>query len=127
MSTPIIRYIFLLFLWLPLVFSGCNFFSKADQEASFVGGKDALKMWLVENINYPQEAIELGIEGKVYVSFVISKDGSVKNVVIRKFADPLLDKEALRVVQSMPRWNPEIIGGKPVNSVFNLPISFKLQ
>lgn len=127
MSTPIVRKIPLLLLLTPVLFFGCNFFQKVDQDASFVGGNDALKMWLVENIRYPEEAVEFGIEGKVYVSFVVSKDGLVKNVAVRKFADPLLDREALRVVKSMPRWNPRIVGGKPVNSVFNLPISFKLE
>ncbi|ASS47289.1 MAG: hypothetical protein CHH17_00645 [Candidatus Fluviicola riflensis] len=127
MSTPIVRFNSLLCLLLLTVFSGCDFAPKNDRDASFIGGNAAMKMWLGENTRYPQDAIELGIEGKVYVSFVVATDGSVKNVAIRKFAYPSLDKEALRVVRSMPRWDPAIIGGKPVNSVFNLPISFKLQ
>lgn len=100
-------------------------FSSLDQAAVFSGGN--VKMWLGEHINYPQEAIERGIEGRVYVRFIIDKNGNVRNPIIIRGVDPLLDKEVIRVMKTMPPWKPGMIDGKPVHSTFNLPVTFKLQ
>lgn len=120
---------FLPLLLVLFCFAGCETPSpkKGYQPAMFEGGGGAVKRWVAENTIYPYEAVELGIEGKVQVMFVVSTDGSVKNVSVQKFAHPLLDKEALRVVKSMPKWTPAYNNGKPVNTIFRLPVTFKLQ
>lgn len=93
----------------------------------FPGGDAALKKFLVEAVKYPVIAQENGIQGKVYVTFVVDKDGSVTNAVIARGVDPSLDKEALRVVNSQPKWKPGKQRGKPVKVSFTVPISFVLQ
>ncbi|MDH4474547.1 MAG: TonB family protein [Fluviicola sp.] len=100
-----------------------------EESAEFPGGPAALKKFLSENINYPQSAIELGLEGKCYLQFVVSKQGSISNVEVKRGVTdcPECDKEAERVVRSMPKWKPGKNDGKAVNSTFNLPVSFKLN
>src|SRR3989338_1935696 len=100
-----------------------------EENAEYPGGQAALKKFLQDNMNYPQTAIELNIEGKCYLQFVVSKKGNISNVkVMRGVPDcPECDKEAVRVVKAMPDWKPGKNGGKAVNSTFNLPVTFKLQ
>lgn len=100
---------------------------KPDKEAQFPGGNEFLKSFLKKNVYYPQEAIEKGIEGRVVVSFVVDKHGHISNVEVVQSADPLLDAEAVRVVQSMPKWIPAEMDGKAVRSIFRLPVRFKLS
>lgn len=98
-----------------------------DEDPEFPGGTEALYKYLSENIKYPQEARDKGITGKVYVSFVIEKDGSVSRPrVLREIGGGCGD-EAVRVVMGMPKWIPGKQRGKPVRVQFNLPISFNLQ
>lgn len=98
-----------------------------NSDSSFVGGTPQLQYFIQNNIQYPQDAIEQNIQGKVYVKFVVEKDGTVSYVKIDKGVDPLLDKEALRVIRSMPKWKPAYSKGRPVRSVNRLPISFTLN
>jgi TonB family protein len=94
----------------------------------FNGGFNALVDYLVSNIKYPEEAKKNNITGTVFVSFVVEKDGKISNTSILKSANPLLDEEALRVVNSMPNWKPGLNDeGKAVNVKFNLPIKFSLE
>ena len=72
-------------------------------------------------------ALENGIQGKVFVEFVIEKDGSITNVRVLRSVDPSLDKEAIRVVSSMPKWKPGKQRGKAVRVSYTVPINFKLQ
>lgn len=99
-----------------------------DEPAEFPGGATKLKEYLAKNIVYPQTALELGIEGKVYLRFNVMKDGSINSVqVIRGIKDcPECDKEALRVVKAMPKWNPGRNMGNAVNSQMTIPVIFKL-
>lgn len=98
-----------------------------EEDPEFPGGTEALYKYLSENIKYPQEARDKGITGKVYVSFVIEKDGSVSRPrVLREIGGGCGD-EAVRVVMGMPKWIPGKQRGKPVRVQFNLPISFNLQ
>lgn len=98
-----------------------------EEDPEFPGGTEALYKYLAENIKYPQEARDKGITGKVYVSFVIEKDGSVSRPrVLREIGGGCGD-EAVRVVMGMPKWIPGKQRGKPVRVQFNLPISFNLQ
>ena len=97
----------------------------AEQMPSFKNG-DA-RAWLARNIQYPPVAAEKSISGLVLVSFVVEKDGSLSNVKVTRGIDPSLDKEAIRVVKSMPRWNPGKQNGAVVRVKYTLPVQFKLQ
>lgn len=93
----------------------------------FPDGVDKLATYLSENIKYPEEAKEKSISGRVFLSFVIEKDGSVTEVKVMKSINPLLDNEAVRVVKAMPKWKPGLMKGKPVRVSYVLPINFKLD
>lgn len=93
---------------------------------SFPGGEEALKNYLAENIQYPPMAVEMGIEGVVTVEFMVRADGSIGEAKIVRMVDPDLEDEALRIVKSMPRWNPASKDGVPVDTWFSLPIKFIL-
>ena len=94
---------------------------------SFPGGQAALLAWIASHVNYPQKAMESRIEGRIIVGFVIECDGSVSQAKIIRSVDPLLDKEAERVVASMPKWTPGRQNGKKVRVKCNVPVNFKLQ
>lgn len=83
--------------------------------------------YLSENINYPDSARLNGIEGKVFISFVVEKDGSISNVEILKGTNDLLDKEAIRVIENMPNWKNGLQNGKSVRVQYAIPINFKLS
>lgn len=104
-----------------------NFFIAVEENPVFPGGEMALRAFLANAINYPVIAQENGIQGKVYVTFVVGKDGYVKNAVIARGVDASLDKEALRVVNSLPKWKPGKQRGEPVNVSYTVPINFVLQ
>lgn len=93
----------------------------------FSGGDEALRKYIANNVNYPEVAQENGIQGKVYVTFVVTKDGSIANTKIARGVDPALDKEALRVVNSLPKWKPGKQQGEAVNVSYTVPINFALQ
>ncbi len=93
----------------------------------FPGGELALRKFIANAIKYPVIAQENGIQGKVYVNFVVDKDGSVTQARIARGVDSSLDKEALRVVNSLPKWKPGMQRGKPVRVSYTVPISFVLQ
>ncbi|MCF8235334.1 MAG: M56 family metallopeptidase [Bacteroidales bacterium] len=102
-------------------------FVVVEQMPEFKDGRKGLYKYLAEKITYPSEAMKKNIEGKVYVTFVIEKDGSVSNVRILRGADDLLDAEAIRVVANMPKWKPgKGEDGKVVRVQYNLPIVFSL-
>jgi len=94
---------------------------------SFPGGEAARMKFLQENINYPQMARESGIQGTVYVTFVVEPSGAVSDVRILRGIGGGCDEEAVRVVQSMPEWFPGKQLGKAVRVQFNMPIKFTLQ
>lgn len=94
----------------------------------FKGGFNAMVQFLLSNIKYPDEAKQNNISGTVFVSFIVEKNGKIRNVSVLKGVDPLLDAEALRVVSMMPDWTPGYDdNGKAVNVKFNLPIKFNLD
>lgn len=82
--------------------------------------------WIASNVKYPDVAIENKITGKVFILFVINKEGKVSNVELLVGVNPCLDKEALRVVSNMPNWKPGKQRGKPIKVSYKLPINFKL-
>ncbi|XOV66718.1 MAG: energy transducer TonB [Fluviicola sp.] len=93
-------------------------------EAEFVGGTQALIKFVQDNLNYPQEAYEQRIEGKVYVRFTVNADGSLSEMEIVRSVHPLLDEEAIRLVSSMPNWIPGVWEGETVPVKVHLPVSF---
>ncbi len=90
-------------------------------------GKEAFRQYIAEHLQYPQKAQKKGIEGKVYVQFIVTKNGTVDDVKVIRGVHPLLDKEAVRVIKSSPDWEPGKQRGEPVNVKFTLPISFSLK
>ncbi|MBQ9499634.1 MAG: energy transducer TonB [Bacteroidaceae bacterium] len=102
-------------------------FEIVEEPTTFPGGDAALMQWLSKNIKYPAIAQENGTQGRVTVRFVVERDGSVSNAEVVRGVDPYLDKEALRVVNSMPKWNPGKQRGKAVRTRFTLPVTFRLQ
>ena len=102
-------------------------FVDVEQPAEFPGGMAALMRWLNNNMRYPEAAQQNDIQGRVIVNFVVEKDGSIANVKIAKGVDKDLDREALRVVKKMPKWQPGKNNGVAVRSYFNLPVTFRLQ
>jgi len=93
----------------------------------FPGGEAALRKFIANAVKYPVIAQENGIQGKVYVNFVVDQHGNVTNAKIARGVDPSLDKEALRVVNSLPKWKPGMQRGKAVRVSYTVPISFVLQ
>jgi TonB family protein len=102
-------------------------YNVVDEMPQFPGGLAALRQFLAENVKYPDSAVKNKIQGKVYVNFVVSKDGTVSRVKIVRGVDPALDAEALRVVSLLPKWGPGIEKGKAVDVFFTVPINFALQ
>ena len=102
-------------------------FSHVEVMPSFPGGEGAMMKWLSDNINYPVIAQEQGIQGRVIIRFVVGPNGSVGNAEVQRSLDPSCDKEALRVVNRMPRWIPGKQNGQAVSVYYTLPVLFKLQ
>lgn len=98
-----------------------------EQVPSFPGGEAAMYEWLSKNINYPVIAQENNIQGKVVLQFVVGKNGEITDIIIARRIDVSLDKEAVRVIRSMPNWIPGRQGGVAVKVRYTLPIQFKLQ
>ena len=103
-----------------------SIYNVVDQMPEFPGGMEAMMHFLSDNIRYPEKAKDDNIEGRVFVSFVVEKDGSVSNVVVRRSIGGGCDEEAVRVVKAMPNWVPGKHEGKTVRVNFMLPIYFKL-
>jgi TonB family protein len=102
-------------------------FTMVEKMPEFPGGPDSLRRFIGKSVEYPFEAAKKGMQGKVFVTFIVSKDGTVKRAKIVRGVDPMLDKEALRVVNSLPDWVPGEQRGKKVNVSYTIPISFVLQ
>jgi periplasmic protein TonB len=102
-------------------------FVVVEEMPEFPGGIKALRAFLASAVKYPVIAQENGIQGKVYVNFVVNKDGSVSNAKVARSVDPSLDVEALRVVSTLPKWKPGKQRGVPVRVFYTVPISFVLQ
>lgn len=98
-------------------------FEAVEQPAAFKGN---VNKWLSSHINYPPAAADAGVQGKVLVRFIVNKDGSVSDVTVLKGVDRDLDKEAVRAVRSMPKWQPGKNNGVAVRSYFTLPVVFRL-
>ena len=102
-------------------------FDVVEQMPSFPGGPSALMQYLSSNIKYPVVAEENGVQGRVVCTFVVERDGSITDVRVIKSVDPSLDKEAVRVVKSMPKWIPGKQNGSAVRVKYTVPVTFRLQ
>ena len=98
-----------------------------EEMPEFPGGQAALMSFIAKSIKYPVVAQENGIQGRVTCSFVVNKDGSIVDAEVIRGIDPSLDKEALRVINTMPKWKPGKQRGKPVRVKFTVPINFRLN
>lgn len=98
-----------------------------EEMPQFPSGETKMMEYIAKNINYPQEARDKGIEGRVFIGMVIEKDGSVSNVRVLRGIGGGCDEEAVRVISSMPKWRPGKVGGEPVPVSYMLPVNFKLQ
>jgi protein TonB len=103
-------------------------FMVVESMPEFPGGQQALFKYLADNVKYPVIAQENGIQGRVICQFVVNKDGSIVDVVaVRSSGEASLDKEAIRVIKSMPKWKPGKQRGKPVRVKYTVPVNFRLQ
>lgn len=105
---------------------GETVYNTADEMPEFPGGSMAMANFISKEMKIPEVARVNGVQGRVIVQFVVDKDGSIKYPVVRRLVDPVLDKEALRIVESMPKWKPGKINGQVVATKYTLPIMFRL-
>ncbi len=98
-----------------------------DKHSQFPGGPDKLSRYINSHVNYPEVAQQKGVQGKVYVAFIVEKDGSISNVEIVRGVSASINQEAMRVIRSMPKWNPALKDGLIVRSRARVPINFKLE
>ena len=102
-------------------------YTVVEQMPEFPGGEEARTKFFIDNITYPKEALKNGIQGRVFVTFVVEKDGKITNVRVLRGIGGGCDEEAARVISLMPDWKPGKHKGKPVRVQFNLPVQFKLD
>lgn len=102
-------------------------FIKVDQAASFPGGREKLYAYLAKNLRYPAAAREKNIQGKVFLSFVVEKNGAIDQIKIKQGIGGGIDEEATRVIAASPKWTPAKHAGKIVRSQYTLPVSFTLD
>ena len=107
--------------------SNSKVYDAVDEMPQFPGGPSALFEYLSRAVRYPVEAEANGIQGRVLCSFVVEPNGSISNVKVIKSVDPSLDKEAIRVISSMPKWIPGKYNGTPVRVNYSAPVTFRLQ
>ena len=102
-------------------------FMVVEDQPEFPGGTAALLEYLRKNIKYPAICRENNIQGRVIVTFVVNKDGSIVDIEVAKSVNPSLDKEAIRVISQMPKWKPGSQRGKPVRVKYSVPVNFRLN
>ena len=102
-------------------------FDVVEEMPEFPGGPKAMMEYLMKNVSYPKTAFDANIQGRVIAQFVVDKEGTVRGAHVVKSVDPALDNEALRVINSMPKWKPGRQNGKVVNVKYTIPVSFTLQ
>lgn len=98
-----------------------------DKEAAYIGGFAEMQQFIIDELNYPQEDIEMGSQGTVYLKFVIEKDGSISHVEVERGVSTSIDREAKRIVSKFPKWIPGEKGALPVRTRVSLPITFTIK
>jgi TonB family protein len=104
-----------------------DIFKSVEVQPSFPGGEEARISYLQQNIKYPEEAQELGIQGKIFMTFVVEVDGTITDVRVLRGIGGSCDEEAIRIIKTMPKWNPGKMEGKPVRTQFNMSLKFTLK
>ena len=104
----------------------CKVFHVVEQMPQFPGGQAAMMKFIADSLRYPSVVCTGGVEGRIVVRFVVDCKGNIVNPLVVRSVDPLLDREAIRLVKSMPKWIPGKQNGKPVNVVCFVPVRFKL-
>src|SRR5690554_6083409 len=107
--------------------SSDEIFMVVEEQPEFPGGNEALMKYISDNIKYPADAVSKGIQGRVITNFVVERDGTLTDVQVARGVDPSLDKEAIRLIESMPRWIPGKQRGEVIRVRFALPVVFRLQ
>lgn len=102
-------------------------FVVVEEQAEFPGGMEAMYAYIQKNLVYPEKAKAKGIEGRVFVQFVIEKDGSISNILIKRAIGGGCEEAVVEMIKNMPKWKPGTQKGKPVRCQFNLPINFELS
>lgn len=102
-------------------------FDVVEEMPEFPGGPQAMMVYLMKNVNYPKTAFDANVQGRVIAQFVVDKEGVIRGVHVVKSVDPALDAEAVRVINSMPKWKPGRQNGKVVNVKYTIPVNFQLQ
>lgn len=97
-----------------------------EKMAKYPGGGDAMESFIRKNLVYPDRLKKAGVQGKVYIQFIVEKDGRITNVKVRRGTNPELDKEAKKVIEKMPDWLPGSVRGKKVRVKQTVPITFSL-
>lgn len=108
-------------------YKGEDVYNSVEQNPEYPGGGEALQKYIAASVKYPKDARQKGISGRVFVTFIVSKEGDVVQTRVVRGVDPLLDAEALRVMNSIPKWTPGYEKGKAVNVVYTVPINFSLK
>ena len=98
-----------------------------ELQPEFPGGDEAFRQYLADSIRYPEQAVADSIEGRVICRMVIHKDGSVSDAEVLRGVDPLLDAEAVRVIEAMPKWTPGKVKGEAVDAYLPVPVVFRLK
>ncbi len=102
-------------------------FAAVEQKPEFIGGPQAMMKFISKNVNYPSICRDNGVQGRVFVSFIIDEEGNVTNVELEKGKNKHLDKEAIRVIKKMPKWKPGKQRGKAVKVKYTIPVNYKLR
>jgi TonB family protein len=108
----------------PVMIDNRLVYKRCDVPPEYIGGDDARIKFLQDNIKYPQDVMKAGVQGKVFVGFIVEKDGSVTNAKILRGMDNSCDEEALRVIRMMPKWTPGKVKGEDVATEFVIPLNF---
>ncbi|MCR5362612.1 MAG: energy transducer TonB [Bacteroidales bacterium] len=106
---------------------GDEVYTVVTQQPEFPGGEEALMDFIKKNQEYPASALEKGIQGRVRLSFVVEKDGSLTNIEVLRSPTEELSQEAIRIVKMMPKWHPGTLRDKPVRVKYVLPVTFRLD
>ncbi len=98
-----------------------------EVKPEFPGGQDAMYRFIAQNMIYPPDMVEAGVQGKAYIEFVVRRDGSITDVVVKRGVAPSGDAEAVRVLKAMPKWTPATLNGKSVTCTMVMPLQFTLK
>jgi protein TonB len=102
-------------------------YTYVGHQPEFPGGMSKFFQYIAKNLKYPEQALKNGFQGKIFVSFVVEKDGSLTDIKAKKSVSPELDAEAEKLIRNCPKWKPGILNGKPVRVQYSLPINFELS